>query len=233
MFGDMVYFENGWYMDTLRVSGVGTGSTQMLHGVEFEVEPQEDRGFEVEPIRSCDMGDGSHVIHTQDLIDYQFAHNREQYLVREPLRDAVTCAIISMWMVVMKEDMDTLDGIIWGLLAKVRLRSGLLRVCWMKQRNIYLGELYAVVGGSLLGNHDEEKKSKGLCIYEFVSDDYPVVYTRLDMASVDEDTWLKGLSAESGFELRLVAGIASGALMKVVLDSRFSHSLELMCIGEG
>ncbi|GKF10308.1 hypothetical protein Tco_0048234, partial [Tanacetum coccineum] len=35
-----------------------------------------------------------------------------------------------------------------------------------------------------------------------------------------DDTWLKGLSAESGFELRLVAGIATCALTKVVPSSR-------------
>ncbi|GJU95649.1 hypothetical protein Tco_1320405 [Tanacetum coccineum] len=37
--------------------------------------------------------------------------------------------------------------------------------------------------------------------------------------SLEEDTWLKG--AESGFELRLVAGIATCALMKVVPSLRF------------
>ncbi|GKE95290.1 hypothetical protein Tco_1580145, partial [Tanacetum coccineum] len=44
----MVYFENGQFTDTLKVSGVGTGSTQtyISYGVEFEVEPQEHRGFE-------------------------------------------------------------------------------------------------------------------------------------------------------------------------------------------
>ncbi|GKF06203.1 hypothetical protein Tco_0036871 [Tanacetum coccineum] len=43
-----------------------------------------------------------------------------------------------------------------------------------------------------------------------------------------EDTWLKGLSAESGFELWLVAGIATCALTKVVPSPRL-----LMRIGEG
>ncbi|GKC66488.1 hypothetical protein Tco_1099086 [Tanacetum coccineum] len=59
MFGNMVYFENERYMDTLKGLGVGKGSMQTLHGVEFEVEPQEDRGFEVERLGSCDMVDGS------------------------------------------------------------------------------------------------------------------------------------------------------------------------------
>lgn len=36
-----------------------------------------------------------------------------------------------------------------------------------------------------------------------------------------EDTWLKGLSIESGFELRLIAGIATGALTKAITGPRF------------
>ena len=61
MFGDMVYFKNDWYTDNLKGSGVGTDSMQALHGFEFEVEAQEDRGFEVEPLRSCDLVDCSQV----------------------------------------------------------------------------------------------------------------------------------------------------------------------------
>ncbi|GKE79958.1 hypothetical protein Tco_1549958 [Tanacetum coccineum] len=37
------------YKKTFIGSGVGTGSVQVLQGVEFEVEPQEDHTFEVEP----------------------------------------------------------------------------------------------------------------------------------------------------------------------------------------
>ena len=48
-----------------------------------------------------------------------------------------------------------------------------------------------------------------------------------------ENTWLKGLSTELGFELRLVADIATGALTKAVLGSRFQHWLKLLHIGEG
>ena len=48
-----------------------------------------------------------------------------------------------------------------------------------------------------------------------------------------EDTWLKGLSTELGFELRLVAGIATGALTKAIPGPRFQHWLKLLRIGEG
>ncbi|GKC38317.1 hypothetical protein Tco_1050701 [Tanacetum coccineum] len=36
-----------------------------------------------------------------------------------------------------------------------------------------------------------------------------------------EAIWLKGLAIKSGFELKIVAGIATGALSKVIPGSRF------------
>ncbi|GKC22435.1 hypothetical protein Tco_1024585 [Tanacetum coccineum] len=135
MFGDMVYFANGLYINTLKRHGVGMGSTKTLHKVEFEVAPREDRGFKVEPLVSCDVGDGLQDFHTQDLIAYQLAHDTEQWSARESLKyrgdsnmislgvveviekkahesltfrdDALTCEVNSKWMVVMKEYMDT------------------------------------------------------------------------------------------------------------------------------
>ncbi|GJY53773.1 hypothetical protein Tco_0445437 [Tanacetum coccineum] len=44
---------------------------------------------------------------------------------------------------------------------------------------------------------------------------------------------LKGLAIESGFELKIVAGIATGALSKAILGPRFQHRLNLLCIGIG
>ncbi|GJR70039.1 hypothetical protein Tco_0016104 [Tanacetum coccineum] len=231
-------------LDFYEIRILGTGSMKMLHGVEFEVEPREDHRFEVKPLGSCVMVDGSQ-------------------------------------MVVMKEDMDTLDeymGLACESKAEILVAKGLL-----DEAKEHIPGIKIFKNQS--GNHDEEKKSKGSCIYEVVSDDYLVVCTRLDISSVDvgvldefdcgiqtdvqvfvdfgctidhepdeltippprfihshsknlffdlmEDTWLKGLSTESGFELRLVAGITSGALVKVVLDLRFPHSLELIRIGEG
>ncbi|GJW93538.1 hypothetical protein Tco_0173210 [Tanacetum coccineum] len=142
-----------------------------------------------------------------------------------------------------------------------------------------------ILEGGLSGNRDEEKKSKGSCIYALASHMYQIVYTRPDIASANvamlngrglqtnvhwygfiihecavswevilqhimalltteakymtlakklkEDTWLKRFSAESGFELKLVAGIATCALTKVVPNPRFQHWLKLLCIVEG
>ncbi|GKF01171.1 hypothetical protein Tco_0028094, partial [Tanacetum coccineum] len=63
-----------------------TGSVQMLQGVEFPVEPQEDRTFEVEPHGNVDYVYVSQEVQTQDLIDYQLVRDREQHLACEMFR---------------------------------------------------------------------------------------------------------------------------------------------------
>ncbi|GJS62667.1 reverse transcriptase domain-containing protein [Tanacetum coccineum] len=84
--------------------------------------------------------------------------------------------------------------------------------------------------GSLSGDCDVEKNAKWSGIYAVGSREYQMVCTRLDIASADVDQsqaaymtltgawkkeiWLKGLLAESGYELSLVAGVAIGALVK-------------------
>nr|GEU79845.1 putative reverse transcriptase domain-containing protein [Tanacetum cinerariifolium] len=56
---------------------VGTGSMQVLHGFDFEVQPLEDHTFEVEPQENVYQGAGLQEVQTQDLMDYQLAHDRE------------------------------------------------------------------------------------------------------------------------------------------------------------
>ncbi|GJY64664.1 hypothetical protein Tco_0466124, partial [Tanacetum coccineum] len=95
--------------------------------------------------------------------------------------------------------------------------------------------------GSLSGDCDVEKNSKWSCIYVIGSQEYLMVCTRLDIAYADvamrlhimalptteaaymtlteaakEAIWLKGLTIESGFMLKIVAGIATGALSKAI-----------------
>ncbi|GKC89705.1 zinc finger, CCHC-type containing protein, partial [Tanacetum coccineum] len=61
----------------------GTGSVQVLQGVEFNVEPQEDHTFEVEPHGNVDHVAGSQEVQTQDLIYYHLARDREQHSTHE------------------------------------------------------------------------------------------------------------------------------------------------------
>ncbi|GKC39338.1 hypothetical protein Tco_1051722, partial [Tanacetum coccineum] len=51
--------------------------------------------------------------------------------------------------------------------------------------------------------------------------------------AANEAIWLKGLTIESGFELKIVAGIATGALSKAIPSPRFQHRLKLLSIGIG
>ncbi|GKG08558.1 hypothetical protein Tco_0334390, partial [Tanacetum coccineum] len=45
-----------------------------------------------------------------------------------------------------------------------------------------------------------------------------------------EAIWLKGLTIESGFELKIVAGTAIGTLSKAIPGLRFQHMLNLLSI---
>ncbi|GKB14200.1 hypothetical protein Tco_0848123 [Tanacetum coccineum] len=97
------------------------------------------------------------------------------------------------------------------------------------------GHFILSLEGSLSGDYDVEKNSKWSCIYAVGSQEYQVVYTRPDITFADvaaymtlteaakEAIWLKGLSIESGFELKIVAGIATGALSKAISGLRFQH----------
>nr|GEX24571.1 ribonuclease H-like domain-containing protein [Tanacetum cinerariifolium] len=59
---------------------VGTGSMQVLHRSEFEVELLGDHTFEVEPQENVDQGDGLQEVQTQDLMDYHLTRDRDQHL---------------------------------------------------------------------------------------------------------------------------------------------------------
>nr|GEV32051.1 zinc finger, CCHC-type [Tanacetum cinerariifolium] len=83
LYRNMGFNESGEYKKTIIGSGVGTGSMQVLHGFEFEVEPLGDHTFEVEPQENVDQGAGLQEIQTQDLIYYHLARDREQHLACE------------------------------------------------------------------------------------------------------------------------------------------------------
>ncbi|GJT27378.1 zinc finger, CCHC-type containing protein [Tanacetum coccineum] len=181
--------------------------------------------------------------------------------------NTVACEVISKWKARLKDDMDAQsdvyvlsNGSTKGLLDKakgnvlgmeiVRDQSGnTLRV---SQSRFYNGKLVQTLleghsilslEGSLSRDCDVENNGKWSCIYAVESQEYQMVYTRLDIASADvgslkanlqhmealsttkagymtfteswkKEIWLKGLLTESRYELRLVAGIATGAFVK-------------------
>nr|GEV30190.1 zinc finger, CCHC-type [Tanacetum cinerariifolium] len=239
---NMGFNESGEYKKIFISSGVGTGSMQVLQGVEFGVKPQENHTFEVEPHENVDHVVGLQKVQTHDLIYYHSARDMEHlsawelFSYREDsnkaafavavvykiyahesltFNDTVSCEVIFKWKTGLKEDMDArsdvyvlsngckkstddrndyyweyapgmfiilslyIDGMVF--FADVMLRSGLPRVCWIKQSEIYLN----LLEGSLSGDCDVEKNDKWSCIYVVGSQEYQMVYTRLDIASAD------------------------------------------------
>nr|GEZ40893.1 zinc finger, CCHC-type [Tanacetum cinerariifolium] len=83
LYRNMGFNESEEYKKTFIGPGVRTGSMQVLHGFEFEVEPLGDHTFEVEPLGNVDQGAGLQEVQTQDLMDYQLVRDREQHIARE------------------------------------------------------------------------------------------------------------------------------------------------------
>nr|GEW91508.1 zinc finger, CCHC-type [Tanacetum cinerariifolium] len=125
--------KNGEYNKTFIGSGVGTGSVHVLQGVKFEVEPQEDHTFEVEPHGNADHVASSQEVQTQDLIYYHLARDGEQHSTHKlfsyrednkeaafavaeadkiyaheslTLNNTVAYEVISKWKAGLKDDID-------------------------------------------------------------------------------------------------------------------------------
>ncbi|GJR00886.1 hypothetical protein Tco_0523870 [Tanacetum coccineum] len=117
-----------------RKGVVGNKALKVLQGDEFEMEPQNDHTFEVEPHGNVDHVVGLQEVQTHDLIYYQLARDREQHLACElfgyredsndaafavvaveklyaheslTFNDTVACEVISKWKAGLKDDMDT------------------------------------------------------------------------------------------------------------------------------
>ncbi|GKD94461.1 hypothetical protein Tco_1374298, partial [Tanacetum coccineum] len=69
-----------------------------------------------------------------------------------------------------------------------------------------------------------DKFDRGLQTYRFFVDfDYAMAAYMTLTEAANEAIWLKGLAIESGFVLKIVAGIATGALSKAIPGSRYSY----------
>ncbi|GJX86696.1 ribonuclease H-like domain-containing protein [Tanacetum coccineum] len=99
---------------------------------------------------------------------------------------------------------------------KVKQLEGKTNTDWLVNKHVYHGE--SVVAKRYKGDNNMVALGFALVIEEYIHE----LLTIRDAVSCEEDTWLNGLSAESGFELRLVAGIATYALMKVVPTLRLN-----------
>ncbi|GJS60502.1 zinc finger, CCHC-type containing protein [Tanacetum coccineum] len=280
LYRNMCFNESGEYKKTFIGSGVGTGSVQVLQRVEFEVEPQEDHRFEVEPHGNVDhvVEDSNEAVFAVAAVGRIYAHESLTF------NNTVACEAISKWKAGLKDDMDARldvyvlsngcrkcsddnDAEIWvtkGLLVKakgnilglkiIRDQSGnTLRV---SQSRVYNGKsVQTLLEGhsilslevSLSGDCDVEKNDVGMLdkfdrglqtdVHVFEDFDYTIGRSITVMAAymtlteaAKEVIRLKGLALESGFKLKIVAGIAIGALSKAIPGLRFQHRLKLLHI---
>ncbi|GKB28536.1 zinc finger, CCHC-type containing protein, partial [Tanacetum coccineum] len=212
---NMGFNESGEYKKTFISFGVGTGSMHVLQGDELMWNHRTGATLSMGTIQYReDSNEDAFPVAAMEKI---YAHESLTF------NDTVACEVISKWKAGLKDDMDARSEV---------LRSGLPKVCWLKQKEIYLvWRSSGIRVGNLSGDRDVEKNGKWSCIYAVGSQEYQMVCTRLDIASADvgmldkfehglqtdavkEAIWLKRLAIESGYKLSLVAGIATCALVK-------------------
>nr|GEX82991.1 zinc finger, CCHC-type [Tanacetum cinerariifolium] len=189
IYRNMGFNESEEYKKTFTGSGVGTISVQVLQGVEFEVEPQEDHTFKQHS--------------THELFSYREDNNEATFVVakakkiyaHESLTFNNTVAYeAEIW--VTKGLLVKAKGNILGL-EIIRDQSGnTLRVSQSKFYNEKLvqtlleGYFILSLKDILSGDFDVEKNGKWSCIYAVGSQEYQMVCTRLDIASADVVCWI-------------------------------------------
>ncbi|GKD93732.1 hypothetical protein Tco_1373569, partial [Tanacetum coccineum] len=221
-----------------------TGSVDVLQGVEFEVEPHENHTSEVEPHGNY-RKDGNETVITVVVVEMIYAHESLDF------NDTVTCVVTSKWKAVLKEEIDARseymlsnDGMVF--LADANMRSRLPRVCWIKQREMYLvrrssrirvgfldfdyamGRLITVMGRSRTWYGLMIHGCARSCEAKLQHMEALSTTKAKDMTltrAVKEFIWLKGPSTESGAILRLVAINATRAY-KGGPGSRFQHGFK-------
>ncbi|GKE50912.1 hypothetical protein Tco_1486068, partial [Tanacetum coccineum] len=302
LYRNIGFNESGKYKKTFIGSGVGTGSMPVLQGVEFEVEPHEDHTFEVEPHGNVDHV----VVATMEKI---YAHESLTFndtvacevifKWKAGLKDDMDArSDVYVLNNGCRKCSDDDDGYYWeytpakgNVLGMEIVRDQSDNTLRVSQFRFYNGKLVQTLleghsilslEGSLSRDCDVKNNGKWSCIYAVRSQEYQVVCTRPDIASVGvnmsdgfdrglqknvqvfmnfeyaisrsitvyglmilgcagslkanlqhmkalsiteagymtfteawkKEIWLKRLLAKSGYELSLVAGIATGALVK-------------------
>ncbi|GJW42357.1 hypothetical protein Tco_0071156 [Tanacetum coccineum] len=187
LYRNMGFNESGEYKKTFIGFGVGTGSVQVLQGVEFEVEPQEDHTFKVEPHRNVD--------HKAGLKDDMDARSNV-YVLSNGCKECSDNSDGYYWEYTPAESgykglLDKAKGNVLGIDIIRDQRGNTLRVSRSRFYNGNLvqtlleGQSILSLEGSLLRDCDVEKNGKWSCIYAVGSQEYQVVCTRLDIASAD------------------------------------------------
>ncbi|GJT74722.1 hypothetical protein Tco_1041447 [Tanacetum coccineum] len=201
-------YQTGWKIKTSNVldscnqSLVCPSPMQWLQGDEFDVEPQDDHTFEVEPHGNVDHVVGSQEVQTQDLIYYHPARDREQHslLAEVTTSDAITGSLH--------------QAEIWISRYAVKAKE----YTWFKDHQGLSGNTQRVSHPESpmtnVGMLDKFDRGLQTDVQVFVDFDYAMAAYMTLTGAWKKEIWLKGLLAESGYELSLVARIATGALVK-------------------
>nr|GEY90673.1 zinc finger, CCHC-type [Tanacetum cinerariifolium] len=235
-FRNMGFNESGEYKKTFIGAGVGTGSMQVLHRFEFEVKPLGDHTFEMEPQENINQGAG---LQKEDSNGATFAVAAVEKIYAHDLltfNNTVACEMIWFFYGCKAEIWATK-----GLLDKAKenvlghsilpLEGSLSGDCDVKKNGkwscIYTvgSQEYQMVGTRLdiasadVGMLDKFNRGLQTDVQVFVDFDYVMGRSITIMAGYmtftdawKKEIWLKGLLTESRYELRLVAGIATGCL---------------------
>ncbi|GKE31289.1 hypothetical protein Tco_1450611 [Tanacetum coccineum] len=213
LYRNIGFNESGKYKKTFIGSGVVTGSVQVLQGVDYR-EDSNEAAFAVVAVDK---------IYTPESLTFN---------------DTVSCEVISKWKAGLKEDMDVQSDVckaeIWvtkGLLVKAK--GNVLGVEIIRDQSVGSHEYQMVctshdivsIGVDMLDGFDRGLQTN---VQGFVDFDYAMGRSITHMEALSttvagymtfieackKEIWLKRPLTESGYELRLVAGIATGALVK-------------------
>ncbi|GJX05087.1 zinc finger, CCHC-type containing protein [Tanacetum coccineum] len=215
-------------LNRLRSSAYSWDTIKVLQGVEFEVEPQEDHTFEVEPHRNFDHVAGSQEVQTQDLIYYHSTRDREQHLAWElfSYREDSNEAAFAVAAGLLDSESFTSDDCNGSLLGVYTVKGNVLDMEIVKdqssntlrvsQSRMVSGHVYMrlevseyqMVCSDLTYTSADVRCR--VCWKEFDQDYRLEAAYMILMEAANEAIWLKGLITESRFELKIVAGIVTG-----------------------
>nr|GEU90640.1 zinc finger, CCHC-type [Tanacetum cinerariifolium] len=215
LYRNMGFNESGEYKKTFIGSGVGAGlqevQTQNLMDYQLACDRDQHLACELFGYRE----DGNEAAFLVAVWEKIYAHESLTF------NNTVACDVIYKWKTRLKVNMYARSDVYvlnnndmvlsCGCKAEIWATKGLL----VKAKGNVLGmETSRTRVGSLSGDYDVKKNDKWSCVYAVGSQEYQMVCTILDIESADVGKWLKGLLTESRYELRLVGGIATGALAK-------------------
>ncbi|GKD69405.1 hypothetical protein Tco_1323495 [Tanacetum coccineum] len=229
----------------------GTSLMQVLQGVEFEVEPHKDHTFEVEPHGNVDHVASSQEVQTQDLIYYHLAHDMDArsnvYVLSNSCKKCSDDSDGYYWEYT-PGDCDVEKNGKWSCIYAVGSQEYQMVCTRLHMASAYVGildkfdrglqiDVYVFVDFDYAIGRSITVMGRSITRYGLMIQGCAgsLEATMLHMMALlpteagymtlteaaKEAIRLKGLAIESGFELKIVAGITTGSLSKAIPGPRF------------